>query len=77
MVDEEAAANASSRMNLDSSGESAELREEATEKAKPMPPEEMGQAMSPQSVKSWIATEDFPGTPRRWVFGKGDSNVLS
>jgi len=77
MVDEEAAANAGPRVNLDSSGEAAEVGEEATEKAEPMPPEEMGQAMKPQGMKPWVATEDFPGTSRCWVFGKDGPEVLS
>jgi hypothetical protein len=76
VVDEETPADASSGMDLDPSGEATQVREQATEKAELMPPQEMGQAMKPQGMKSWITKEDLPGVSRRWVFGKNGLDIF-
>jgi hypothetical protein len=55
MIDEETSANACSRVNLDPGSEATELGEQATKKAKPVAPQEMGHAMQPQGVETRIA----------------------
>jgi len=77
MIDEEALANTCSGVNLDPGGKATKLGEQATEKAKLVPPQEMGHTMQPQGMETWIAGDDLPGVSCRWVFSENSPNVLS
>jgi hypothetical protein len=57
VIDEKTSADFCPGVNLNSGEEPAEVREQASEKAKPVSPEKMSQSMPPQGLQSWI-TED-------------------
>ena len=76
VVDEEAPADPCPRVDLNTGEEAIHMREQASSEMKPVPPQEMGDAMKPQGVQSRIAEDDLYDTPCCRVFGKNSPHIL-